>query len=116
MDSVGSGFVDPAKFVKELALRERVSLFHETNFWGSCLPYFLGCVIALTGPTDWVSDGVTVIKLDNGHKLLGNITGSGCMVGTCIATFCAGAWTQASIEDSFGKLVRGDMLLGAVGG
>lgn len=97
VDSVGSGFVDPAKFVKELALRER-------------------CVIALTGPTDWVSDGVTVIKLDNGHKLLGNITGSGCMVGTCIATFCAGAWTQARIEDGFGKLVRGDMLLGAVGG
>lgn len=97
VDSVGSGFADPANFVKELARRER-------------------CVIALTGKTDWVSDGTTVVKLDNGHELLGDITGSGCMVGTCIATFCAAALTQANTESSPGMLVRGDMLLAAVGG
>ncbi|KAL4078514.1 Hydroxyethylthiazole kinase family-domain-containing protein [Scleroderma yunnanense] len=97
VDSVGPGFVDPAKFVRDLARRER-------------------CVIALTGQTDWVSDGMTIIRLDNGHQLLGKITGSGCVVGTCVALFCAGAWAQASSEASSGKLVRGDMLLGAVGG
>lgn len=97
VDSVGSGFADPANFVKDLAKRER-------------------CVVALTGKTDWVSDGATVVKLDNGHELLGDITGSGCMVGTCIATFCAAAWTQANTESSAGMLVRGDMLLGAIGG
>lgn len=74
------------------------------------------CVIALTGKTDWVSDGTTVVKLDNGHELLGNITGSGCMVGTCIATFCAAAFTQANTESKPSVPVRGDMLLGAVGG
>lgn len=97
VDSVGSGFADPANFVKKLARRER-------------------CVIALTGETDWVSDGTTVVKLDNGHELLGDITGSGCMVGTCIATFCAAAFTQANTESKPSMLVRGDMLLGAVGG
>ncbi|KIJ18858.1 hypothetical protein PAXINDRAFT_70332 [Paxillus involutus ATCC 200175] len=97
VDSVGSGFADPATFVRNLAKKER-------------------CVVALTGETDWVSDGTTVVKLGNGHRLLGDITGSGCLVGTCIATFCAGAWARAKNENGGGKLVKGDMLLGAVGG
>lgn len=75
-----------------------------------------GCVVALTGAIDWVSDGTTVVKLTNGHRLLGDITGSGCLVGTCIATFCAGAWERAKNEDATAKLARGDMLIGAVGG
>ena len=68
----------------------------------------------MTGRTDWVSDGVTVVKLDNGHKLLGDITGSGCMVGTCIAVFCAAAASALGKAD--GKLVDGDILNGAIGG
>ena len=75
-----------------------------------------GCVVALTGAVDWVSDGTTVVKLMNGHRLLGDITGSGCVTGTCIATFCAGACEVAKNENGAAKLVRGDMLLGAVGG
>ncbi|KAG6337093.1 hypothetical protein ID866_2004 [Astraeus odoratus] len=114
VDSVGSGFADPAQFIRNLARRECLS-FLLTNTT-QCPFYIPGCVVALTGPTDFVSDGTTVIKLGNGHHLLGDITGSGCMVGTCIATFCAGASAQANVEDCAGKLVRGDMLLGAVGG
>ena len=71
----------------------------------------------LTGVTDWVSDGYTVSALRNGHPLLGAITGSGCMVGTAVATFCAGASLAAprpAEED--GALVRGDMFLAAIGG
>lgn len=68
-----------------------------------------------------MSDGNTVVKLSNGHPLLGEITGSGCMVGTCVATFCAGVSMSAishasddAAED--GYLTRGDMLVAAVGG
>jgi thiamine-phosphate diphosphorylase/hydroxyethylthiazole kinase len=68
----------------------------------------------MTGRTDWLSDGVTVVRLDNGHKLLGDITGSGCMVGTCIAVFCAAA--ASGLGKKEGKLVDGDMLSGAIGG
>lgn len=75
----------------------------------------------LTGVTDYVSDGTTVVRLSNGHPLLGEITGSGCMVGTAVATFCAGASTAAAAtrsgeEPEDAKLVRGDMLVAAVGG
>jgi thiamine-phosphate diphosphorylase/hydroxyethylthiazole kinase len=42
----------------------------------------------MTGVHDYITDGRTVLKLSNGHPLLGDITGSGCMVGTAVATFC----------------------------
>lgn len=68
----------------------------------------------MTGKTDWVSDGKIVVKLDNGHRLLGSITGSGCMLGTCIASFCAAASATVRLEDE--RLVSGDMLAASVGG
>lgn len=102
VDSVGSGFADPVSFIREIAKRER-------------------CVAVMTGPTDWISDGAVVVQLENGHKMLGDITGSGCVVGTCVATFCAGASLLAAAPGTspgpeLAKLVRGDMLIGAVGG
>lgn len=77
--------------------------------------------MVLTGVTDWVSDGTTVVRLPNGHRLLGEITGSGCMVGTAVATFCAGASMAANAErpadaEEDGTLVRGDMFLASIGG
>lgn len=94
----------------------------------------LGCIIALTGVTDWITDGVTVVKLSNGHRLLGDITGSGCMVhhhfsyfstswthvqvGTAVATFC-GAMSMAAKSqpvDRSNGLVDGDMFVATVAG
>ncbi|PIL34226.1 hypothetical protein GSI_03937 [Ganoderma sinense ZZ0214-1] len=102
VDSVGAGFADPVSFVRNLARKER-------------------SIVVLTGVTDYVSDGTTVVRLSNGHPLLGEITGSGCMVGTSVATFCAGASMAEAVnrpsnaaEDA--KLVRGDMLVAAIGG
>jgi len=46
-------------------------------------------VVVITGKRDIVSDGVRVLGIDNGHPMLQNITGSGCMVTTVIAAFCA---------------------------
>jgi thiamine-phosphate diphosphorylase / hydroxyethylthiazole kinase len=73
----------------------------------------------MTGKTDWISDGRTTISLSNGHKLLGDITGSGCIVGTSIASFCAVANKEARGRDGdveAGRLVSTSMLLGAVAG
>jgi hydroxyethylthiazole kinase len=39
----------------------------------------LGCVVAVTGPVDHVSDGETVNSVANGHELMGAVTGTGCM-------------------------------------
>lgn len=98
VDSVGPGFSDPANIVRTLAKRER-------------------CIVVMTGKTDYVSDGYTAAALSNGHPLLGDITGSGCMVGTAITAFAAAARLVApESEDDQGKLVRGDMFQAAVTG
>ncbi|KAF2225129.1 Hydroxyethylthiazole kinase family-domain-containing protein [Elsinoe ampelina] len=59
-----------AGLVKEVAQRER-------------------CVVLMTGETDVVSDGQRTVGISNGHKLLGEITGSGCTLGTTIASVLA---------------------------
>lgn len=74
----------------------------------------------MTGPTDYISDGKTVISLKNGHEVLGKITGSGCIVGSSVASYCAAASAIASADGSQsnadGSLVSGDMFLGAIAG
>jgi thiamine-phosphate diphosphorylase/hydroxyethylthiazole kinase len=59
-----------AALVKSLAQRER-------------------CIILLTGPVDYLSDGACTLAISNGHPLLGKITGSGCALGSVIASYLA---------------------------
>jgi len=48
----------------------------------------LNCVIAITGKTDVVSNGHKVCLLDNGHRILADVTGTGCMTTSLVGTFC----------------------------
>lgn len=48
-----------------------------------------GCVAAVTGEVDVVSDGKRTARVSNGHSLLGKVTGTGCMATTAIAVFLA---------------------------
>jgi hydroxyethylthiazole kinase len=54
----------------------------------------LGCVAAVTGPVDHVSDGQTTHAVSNGHELLGTVTGTGCM-STAITGCFAGVRSDA---------------------
>jgi hydroxyethylthiazole kinase len=49
----------------------------------------LGLVASVTGPTDHVSDGDTVVAIRNGHPLLAAITGTGCMSSAVTGCFLA---------------------------
>jgi hydroxyethylthiazole kinase len=49
----------------------------------------LGCVAAVTGPVDHVSDGERSISVSNGHELLGTVTGTGCMSTAITGCFLA---------------------------
>jgi hydroxyethylthiazole kinase len=46
-----------------------------------------GTVAVASGPIDYLSDGKTVIAVDNGHPLMARITGSGCVATALIAAF-----------------------------
>ncbi len=49
----------------------------------------LGCVTAVTGPVDHVSDGTRLISVANGHELLGTVSGTGCMATAITGCFLA---------------------------
>jgi len=51
----------------------------------------MGCVIAITGAVDVVSDGKNTAEIKNGHPAMSQITGTGCMCTSLIGTFCGAA-------------------------
>lgn len=48
-----------------------------------------GAVVVATGRIDVVSDGTCILYVANGHPLLPQITGSGCMLSAIVGAFCA---------------------------
>lgn len=48
-----------------------------------------GLTAAVTGATDYVSDGERTVKVDNGHRWLTLVTGSGCMASALVGAFAA---------------------------
>lgn len=48
----------------------------------------LGVPVAITGPQDLITDGKRVIRVTNGHPLMGAVTGTGCGATAVIAAFC----------------------------
>lgn len=66
----------------QLSLADRVSLVKATAARERN-------VILMTGKTDVISDGERTVTINNGHEYLGEITGSGCTLGTTIASVMA---------------------------
>ncbi len=48
-----------------------------------------GCTAAITGPVDVVSDGKRTVRISNGHFMLGNVVGTGCISTVMVACFAA---------------------------
>lgn len=48
------------------------------------------CIVAATGEVDYVSDGKRTLRLSNGSKLLGKVSGTGCMASSVVGCY-AGA-------------------------
>jgi len=48
-----------------------------------------GCVAAISGATDIVSDGERTLCIENGHALLARVTGTGCMASGIVAACAA---------------------------
>ncbi|MEC9486947.1 MAG: hydroxyethylthiazole kinase [Prosthecochloris sp.] len=46
-----------------------------------------GAIVALSGETDFITDGTTAIPVPGGHPLMTRVTGTGCTLGATIAAF-----------------------------
>ena len=104
VDSGSGQLKDPIELVRTLAQRER-------------------CLVLLSGKKDYLTDGKTVITSDNGHPLLGAITGSGCALGVTVAAGLAAACNRAKSQPAVSSLgntlvAHGqvDLLVGALTG
>jgi hydroxyethylthiazole kinase len=49
----------------------------------------LGTVLAVTGPIDIITDGVSTISIHNGHPMMGRVTGTGCTASAICGAFLA---------------------------
>ena len=66
-----------------------------------------GCVFAVTGPIDNISNGKQgLFVLNNGHPLLQDITGSGCMTTTLVAC-CAAITKDMLVAAALGVVIMG---------
>jgi hydroxyethylthiazole kinase len=68
-----------------------------------------GATVAVTGATDYVTDGERLAALSNGHPLMAKVTGMG-----CTATAIVGAFLAVE-RDAFGAAVQGLTALGVAG-
>lgn len=69
----------------------------------------LNCIIAITGKTDVVSDGRRVCLLDNGHRILADVTGTGCMTTSLVGTYCG------VTKDYYTAAIAGIISMGVAG-
>jgi hydroxyethylthiazole kinase len=54
-----------------------------------------GAVICVTGPVDYIADGSIAYAVENGHPMMGHVTGTGCSSTTAVAVFCAAGGATA---------------------
>ena len=71
------------------------------------------CIVAISGETDFVSDGQRVAKAQNGTPLFPKITGSGCLLGAVCAAFLsvapASAYFDTVVEATTVYAVAGEL-------
>jgi hydroxyethylthiazole kinase len=48
-----------------------------------------GCVIAISGAEDFITDGTREYRVRNGHPLMTRVTGLGCGLSAVVGAFCA---------------------------
>lgn len=68
-----------------------------------------GCVVAMTGVEDVISDGQRVVRIKNGSRNLPKVIGTGCTIGALVGTF------SGVTKDYFYSAMTGVILMGIAG-
>ncbi|MEQ3339211.1 hydroxyethylthiazole kinase [Clostridium butyricum] len=70
------------------------------------------CTVAITGVCDIVSDGEKFVTIENGTKMLSNVTGTGCMTTALVGGYLGACETK---EDLFIAAISGIISMGICG-
>jgi hydroxyethylthiazole kinase len=57
-----------------------------------------GTTVVASGETDVVADAEGAYEIDAGHPMMGNVVGTGCMLGVTLATFAGGLGVDRPLE------------------
>ncbi|WP_224337491.1 hydroxyethylthiazole kinase [Haloprofundus halobius] len=68
-----------------------------------------GAVVVASGETDVVADAETAYEVDVGHRLMGTVVGTGCMLGATLAVFAA------ALDDPLRAALAGTAAYGLAG-
>ncbi|TQQ83584.1 hydroxyethylthiazole kinase [Halonotius terrestris] len=66
-------------------------------------------VVVASGETDIVATADAVYRVDSGHEMMGEVVGTGCMLGGTVATFCGG------VDDTLTAALHATLAFGLVG-
>lgn len=69
----------------------------------------MGCLVAATGAADFISDGQSVCRVENGTAMLSRVTGTGCMTSSLVASCCG------AMGASLASVTAGVMFMGIAG-
>jgi len=97
--SVIRGNISEIKFVAGVSSQTKgvdasdndIAAAESAGLTAKALAQKLGCAVVISGAVDTISDGKKTIFAENGHPMLGNLTGTGCMCSSLIGSFCGAA-------------------------
>ena len=75
------------------------------------------CVVAITGAVDTIADAERVIHIHNGHCMMADVTGTGCMCSSLVGSFCGASpqYFEAAAAAVLCMGVAGELAFDAAG-
>ena len=88
---------------------ESVGEYDEIADTARALAESTGAAVVASGKTDVVASADAAYRVESGHEMMGEVVGTGCMLGSTVATFCGG------VDDSLTGALHGTLAFGLVG-
>ncbi|MGQ3412667.1 hydroxyethylthiazole kinase [Natrinema sp. LN54] len=88
---------------------ESVGDYEEIEKTAQSLAESTGAIVVASGVTDVVADADGAVRVAAGHETLGEVVGTGCMLGATVATFCG------ALEDDREAAVHATLAFGIAG-
>ncbi|GAB7018853.1 hydroxyethylthiazole kinase [Halostagnicola bangensis] len=88
---------------------ESIGDYDEIDETARSLADSTGATVVASGVEDIVADAENAVSVSAGHEMMGEVVGTGCMLGATVAAFCG------ALEDDRAAAVRGTLTFGIAG-
>ncbi|ESS09977.1 MAG: hydroxyethylthiazole kinase, sugar kinase family [uncultured archaeon A07HN63] len=88
---------------------ESVGEYEEIEDTAQAVAESADTVVVASGETDIVASADAVYRVDSGHEMMGQVVGTGCMLGGTVATFCG------AIDEPLPAALHATLAFGLVG-